>query len=173
MAKAPLVKRTAAAKSKPSAVNATGLREGQPAPDFSVPDDAGGTVRLGDLAGRKVVLYFYPKDDTPGCTTEACDFRDAAAAWQRRGATVLGVSVDAVASHQKFKAKHRLTFPLLSDADKRVVQAYGVWKQKSMYGRTYMGIERTTFLIDERGRIARIFPKVSVTGHIEAVLAAL
>lgn len=133
----------------------------------------GKDVRLSDFKGQKVVLYFYPKDDTPGCTKEACSFRDGMSAIKQRGAAVLGVSVDPVKSHEKFKTKYRLNFPLLSDADKKVVQAYGVWKEKSMYGRTYMGTERTTFIIDEKGKIAKIFPKVSVDGHLDEVLAAL
>ena len=149
------------------------LRVGQKAPELTLPSDEGRTVRLADVRGKKVVLYFYPKDDTPGCTREACSFRDAGAQLRARGAVVLGVSVDSVESHQKFKAKFRLNFPLLSDVEKTVVKAYGVWKAKSLYGRTYMGIERTTCLIDEQGRIAAIFPKVSVDGHLDEVLAAL
>lgn len=161
------------------ALDATGtsrtltLKEGDKAPDFALPDDSGALVKLKDLRGKNVVLYFYPKDDTPGCTTEACSFRDESKAIKAKGAFVLGVSTDNVASHQKFKTKYKLNFPLLADVDKSVVNAYGVWKEKSMYGRTYMGIERTTFIIDENGRIKKIFPKVSVTGHTEAVLEAL
>ncbi len=155
------------------AVKAGMLAVGQPAPDFSAPDDTGRTVRLSDFKGKKVVLYFYPKDDTPGCTKEACQFRDGAAEWRALGAVVLGVSIDSVESHQRFKQKFHLTFPLLSDADKRMVSAYGVWKQKSLYGRTFLGIERTTVLIDEQGRIAKIFPCVKVDGHLDEVLAAL
>ncbi len=149
------------------------LKVGQPAPDFSASDETGRTVRLADFKGKKVVLYFYPKDDTPGCTKEACSFRDGAAEWRKLGAVVLGVSIDSVASHQRFKAKYRLNFPLLSDADKRIVSAYGVWKQKSLYGRTFLGIERTTVLIDEQGRIAKVFPKVTVDGHFDEVIEAL
>ena len=152
---------------------APGLAIGRPAPAFQLLSDEGKEVQLADFRGQQVVLYFYPKDDTPGCTTEACAFRDGAAALRQRGAVVLGVSTDSVASHQKFKAKFHLSFPLLSDEEKRAVQAYGVWKEKSMYGRTYMGIERTTFLIDRDGKIARIFPKVKVDGHCDEVLAAL
>ena len=156
-----------------SASRTSALRIGQPAPDVTVSDDEGRMVRLADFRGRKVILYFYPKDDTPGCTKEACSFRDAGAELRARGAVVLGVSVDPVESHRKFKAKFRLNFPLLSDVEKTVVKAYGVWKEKSLYGRTYMGVERTTFLLDEQGRIAAIFPKVSVEGHLDEVLAAL
>ncbi len=146
---------------------------GQPAPAFRLQDDSGREVTLSGLRGRQVVLYFYPKDDTPGCTVEACAFRDGAAKMRTRGASVFGVSADSVESHRKFKAKFRLNFPLLSDAKQEVVQAYGVWKEKSMYGRTYMGIERTTFLIDRAGKIAKIFPKVKVDVHFDEVLASL
>ena len=146
------------------------LKVGDTAPDFTALDDSGRRVRLKDFRGRQVVLYFYPKDDTPGCTQEACDFRDRQAAFAARGAVVLGVSVDPVASHAKFKAKYRLPFPLLSDEDHRIVDAYGVWKEKSMYGRKFMGTERTTFLIDEKGKIAAIHQKVKVNGHAEALL---
>ncbi len=152
---------------------ARALEPGQPAPDFSAPDDAGRTVRLSDLRGKKVVLYFYPKDDTPGCTKEACSFRDGAAEMGALGAVVFGVSIDSVESHQRFKVKDRLNFPLLSDVEKRLVSAYGVWKEKSMYGRTFLGIERTTVLIDEQGRIARVFPRVKVDGHFDEVIEAL
>ena len=150
-----------------------GLAVGDPAPDFELASDTGDTVKLSQLRGKKVILYFYPKDDTPGCTVEACSFRDNLNRLTGRGAVVLGVSADSAASHQRFKEKFGLTFPLLSDADKRVVTAYGVWKEKSMYGKTYMGIERTTFLIDERGRIATVFPKVKVDGHVDAILQVL
>ena len=149
------------------------LAVGQPAPDFTLPDQTGTPVKLSSFRGKKVVLYFYPKDDTPGCTKEACAFRDGRSELKKKGAVVLGVSIDSVTSHQRFVEKYTLNFPLLSDADKTVVQAYGVWKQKSMYGRTYMGIERTTFLLDESGRIQKIFPKVSVEAHLDEVLAAL
>ena len=149
------------------------LKAGQPAPEFVAPDETGRIVRLADLRGKKVVLYFYPKDDTPGCTKEACSFRDGAAELRALGAVVLGVSVDSVESHQRFKTKYRLTFPLLSDVEKRLVSAYGVWKEKSMYGRTFLGIERTTVLIDEQGRIATVFPKVKVDGHFDEVIEAL
>ena len=147
--------------------------EGDAAPDFTLPTDGGGTVSLSAFRGRKVVLYFYPKDDTSGCTKEACAFRDALPDLERLGATVIGVSPDAPAKHDKFKAKYELPFTLASDEDHAVSEAYGVWVQKSMYGRTYMGIERSTFLIDEEGRIARAWRKVKVPGHVDTVQAAL
>ncbi len=150
-----------------------GLAEGQQAPDVELQDDQGRTVRLKELRGKKVVLYFYPKDDTPGCTKEACAFRDGISQIRQRGAEVYGVSIDSVASHQKFKAKYQLNFPLLADPQKTAVEAFGVWKKKSLYGRTFLGIERTTFVIDEHGRIAKIFPKVKVDQHYAEVLAAL
>ena len=149
------------------------MRPGQPAPPFSLTADDGKTVTLAALRGKTVVLYFYPKADTPGCTREACGFRDALPRFVRSRAVVLGVSRDPLPSHQRFAEKFRLTFPLLSDPDAAVCKAYGVYKQKSLYGRTYWGIERTTFLIDEEGRIARIFPSVKVDGHVDAVLQAL
>ena len=149
------------------------LKVGQKAPDFTVMDDQGEKVKLADLKGKKVVLYFYPKDDTPGCTKEACAFRDGIDQIKKRGAVVLGVSADSVESHKKFKSKFDLNFPLLADSDKKMIEAYGVWKEKSMYGKKYMGIERTTFLIDENGKIAHIFPKVKVDQHYEEVLKAL
>lgn len=154
------------------ATGPNGLKVGQKAPDFTVTDDTGQKVKLSDLKGKKIVLYFYPKDDTPGCTKEACAFRDGISQIQNRGALVLGVSVDSVDSHKKFKKKYELNFPLLADSDKKIVEAYGTWKKKSMYGKTYMGIERTTFIIDEQGRIARIFTKVKVNEHYDAVLGA-
>ncbi len=126
-----------------------------------------------DCKGKKVVLYFYPKDDTPGCTTESCAFRDGFAAIKRAGALVFGVSADSVESHQKFSKKFSLNFPLLSDVEKTMLTKYGVWKEKSMYGRKYMGIERTTYLIDQNGKIAAIFPKVKVNQHYDEVLSAL
>lgn len=151
----------------------TQLRIGQKAPGFALLSDEGTRVSLAEFRGKKVVLYFYPKDDTPGCTKEACSFRDGSSTLRKRGAVVLGVSVDSVESHKRFKEKFHLNFPLLSDVDKTVVNAYGVWKQKSLYGRTFMGIERTTFLIDEQGKIAKIFPKVHVDGHFDGVLSSL
>ena len=149
------------------------LHEGEAAPNFTVATDDGRTVSLSDFRGKKVVLYFYPKDDTPGCTVEACAFRDGFGVIQSKGAEVLGVSVDDVASHQRFKEKFNLNFPLLADTDKKIVADYGVWKEKSMYGRNYMGIERTTFLIDENGIIQKIFPKVDVKMHYDEVVQAL
>jgi peroxiredoxin Q/BCP len=149
------------------------LSPGSPAPAFSLPSDEGTTVALKDLKGRKVVLYFYPKDDTSGCTIEACEFRDSWAAVRRAGAVVLGVSPDGIASHQKFKRKHELPFTLLADEDHAVAEAYGVWGEKKMYGRKYHGILRTTFILDERGRVARVFNKVKPEGHAAEVLAAL
>jgi len=149
------------------------LKEGSKAPSFELMSDEGKKVSLKDFAGKKVVLYFYPKDDTPGCTKEACSFSENDKRLQKAGAIVIGISADSVASHQKFKGKYKLGFPLLSDPDKEVIQKYGVWKEKSMYGKKYMGIERTTFIIDEQGKIAHIFPKVKVEGHTEEVLKNL
>ena len=150
-----------------------GAAVGEPAPAFTLRASSGETVRLADLRGRRVVLYFYPKDDTPGCTKEACDFRDRLPSFAKANAVVLGVSRDDEASHQRFAKKFDLPFPLLSDPDGAVCKAYGVWQQKSMYGRTYWGIERTTVVIDEQGRIAAVYPKVRVDGHADAVLQAL
>ena len=149
------------------------LKVGQNAPDFTAMNDKGEKVKLADLKGKKVVLYFYPKDDTPGCTKEACAFRDGIDEIKSRGAVVMGVSADSVDSHKKFKSKFDLNFPLLADSDKKMVEAYGVWKEKSMYGKKYMGIERTTFVIDEQGKIAHIFPKVKVDQHYDEVVEAL
>jgi peroxiredoxin Q/BCP len=149
------------------------LTVGTRAPAFALPDAGGETVRLSAFKGRTVVLYFYPKDDTPGCTKEACSFQEHHAALLKRGAVVLGVSADSPASHAKFSGKYGLGFPLLSDESKEVAKAYGVWKKKSMYGKTYFGIERTTFIIGPTGLISRIFPKVTVEGHTAEVLAAL
>lgn len=149
------------------------LKEGDKAPEFELQDDSGKTVKLPDLKGQKVILYFYPKDDTPGCTKEACDLRDRSKEVKKQGAVVLGVSPDSVESHQKFKTKFNLPFQLLADPGSKVCQLYGVWKEKSMYGRTYMGVERTTFIIDEKGKIAKIFPKVKVDGHVEELLNQL
>lgn len=149
------------------------LQIGDNAPDFTALTDSGEKIRLKDFRGKKVILYFYPKDDTPGCTREACDLRDSSAKLAKQGAIVLGVSVDGVASHAKFKSKYGLPFPLISDEDHKIVEAYRVWKEKSMYGRKYMGTERTTFLIDEKGKIARIFEKVKVDGHAQALLEAV
>jgi len=149
------------------------MKVGQKAPDFSVVDDSGKTVKLSDFKGKKVVLYFYPKDDTPGCTKEACNFRDGIAELRKHGAVVLGVSADSAASHTKFKKKFDLNFPLLADTEKKIIGDYDVWKEKSMYGRKYMGIERTTYVIGKDGKISHIFPKVKVGEHYDEVLAAL
>ena len=146
------------------------LEVGEKAPDFTAQTDGGETVKLKDFKGKKVVLYFYPKDNTPGCTTEACDFRDNYAALQKKGAVVLGVSPDSVKSHDKFKAKFELPFPLLADEDHAIAEAYGAWQEKSMYGRKYMGIVRSTFVIDEKGKIAEVYEKVKVKGHVADVL---
>ena len=148
------------------------LEAGQRAPDFEMATDGGGTVSLAGLAGRKVVLYFYPKDDTPGCTKEACGFRDSHPAFAGLDAVVVGVSKDSIARHDRFKAKHDLPFTLAADLDGSVCEAYGTWVEKSMYGRTFMGIERATFLIDETGVIRRIWRKVRVNGHVDSVLEA-
>lgn len=162
------------AYSRPSkAARAVDLTIGQKAPSFTLLDDKGQKVRLSDFKGKKVVLYFYPKDDTPGCTKEACSFRDGMDDIRASQSVVLGVSADSVESHKKFSNKFNLNFPLLSDVDKKVVQAYGVWKEKSLYGRKFMGIERTTFVIDEQGKIAHVFPKVKVDSHVEDVLSEL
>ena len=146
---------------------------GSPAPDFTLPTDGGGSVSLSALRGRPVVLYFYPKDDTPGCTTESCDFRDAQPDFTGLGAEIIGLSKDSPASHDKFKAKHGLTFTLASDADGTVCEAYGVWVEKKNYGKTYMGIERTTVLIDRAGNVAKVWRKVKVAGHVAAVKETL
>ena len=153
--------------------NTTGLRVGGKAPEFTLSTDEGKKISLSGLRGKKVILYFYPKDNTPGCTRESCGFRDNLAEIKRRGGAVLGVSTDSVPSHKGFKQKYALNFPLLSDSERKVVNAYGIWKQKSLYGRKYMGLERTTFLINEQGKIEKVFPKVQVEGHVEEVLAAL
>jgi len=143
------------------------------APGFSLLSDSGEQISLQDFKGKQVVLYFYPRDDTSGCTTEACEFRDNWKAVQRAGAVVLGVSPDSVGSHEKFRRKYRLPFPLLADLDHAVAKAYGAWGEKSMYGRKYHGIRRTTFIIDEAGRIQRVFARVKPKGHAAEVLAAL
>ncbi len=181
------VKKTVAKKAAPSAAKkiASTASKGKEAPDqgalkvggrapaFSLPNDKGKVVKLSELKGKKIVLFFYPKDDTSGCTKEACSFRDGLQAIRKKGAVVLGVSADSVASHQKFSQKYDFNFPLLSDESKAMIQAYGVWKEKSMYGRKYMGIERTTVLIAKDGTISHVFPKVKVDGHYEEVLEAL
>ena len=146
------------------------LNEGDKAPDFKVATDGGGTVSLKDYKGRKIVLYFYPKDSTPGCTTEACGFREALPDFSKIGAEIIGVSRDSVKRHDSFKAKYELPFTLAADEDGTLCEAYGVWVEKMNYGRKYMGIERSTFLIDEQGRIAKIWRKVRVNKHVEKVL---
>ena len=144
---------------------------GKPAPDFTLPSTTGETISLKQFKGKKtVVLYFYPKDETPGCTKEACAFRDVYADLDRQGVVLLGVSTDNMDSHLAFRDKHKLPFPLLSDEEASVSKLYGVYKQKNLYGKKYMGIERTTFVIDKTGRIAQIWPKVKVDGHIQDVL---
>jgi peroxiredoxin Q/BCP len=145
---------------------------GAKAPAFTLPRDGGGTVSLADFAGRTLVLYFYPRADTSGCTKEAIDFSRLKSAFSKAGTEVLGVSADPVPAQDKFKAKHKLTIALASDEKHRMLEAYGVWQEKSMYGRKFMGIARTTFLIDADQRIVRVWPKVSVSGHAEEVLAA-
>lgn len=149
------------------------LTEGTPAPDFDMPRDGGGSVSLSDLSGQSVVLYFYPKDDTSGCTKEAIAFTDQLDAFSAAGAVILGVSKDSVAKHDKFRDKYELKVALLSDEGGDVCERYGTWVEKSMYGKTYMGIERATFLIDGEGVIRRIWRKVKVPGHAEEVLAAV
>ena len=149
------------------------VEEGRPAPDFELVSDEGTTVRLSDLRGRPVVLYFYPKDDTPGCTVESCEFRDAYDVFRDRGAEILGVSPDGVGSHEKFKSKYGLPFPLLADPDHVAAEAYGVWVEKSMAGRKHMGIKRSTFLIDSDGNLARAMLGIKPAGHASEVLDAL
>ena len=149
------------------------LNIGDKAPDFTLPISGGGTQKLSDLKGQPVVLYFYPKDMTSGCTKESCDFRDSLASFNKIGAKVIGISKDSIASHEKFIKKESLNFPLASDEDGAVCTKYGTWVQKSMYGRKYMGIERTTFLIGPDGRIAAIWRKVSVPGHVKDVLESV
>jgi peroxiredoxin Q/BCP len=149
------------------------IKQGEFAPDFELLSDSGEMVRLSDFRGRTVVLYFYPKDDTPGCTKEACSFRDSYAPLQAAGVVVLGVSPDSTKSHTRFKTKFSLPFPLLADTDHKVAEAYGVWVEKSGYGRKYWGNARTTFVIDGEGRVKKVFEKVKPEGHAEEVLAAL
>jgi peroxiredoxin Q/BCP len=149
------------------------LEVGDTAPVLSLPDQSGEQVSLKDFTGKQVVLYFYPKDDTPGCTTESCDFRDAAMPIKKAGAVILGVSLDGKESHQNFIKKFGLPFPLLSDEEATISKAYGCYKEKNMYGRKYWGIERSTFVIDQAGKLKAIFRKVKVGGHVDDVLAAL
>jgi peroxiredoxin Q/BCP len=149
------------------------LKVGNKAPEFSLPANNGKRVRLRDFRGKNVVLYFYPKDETPGCTREACSFQEQLSALSEKGAIVLGVSADSVESHRAFAQHYGLTFLLLSDESKTVLKKYGVWKKKTMFGKTFMGIERTTFLIDAQGRIARVFPRVRVETLVEEVLRTL
>jgi peroxiredoxin Q/BCP len=149
------------------------LKPGAKAPAFSLPSDGGDTISLKDFKGKTVVLYFYPKDDTSGCTTEACEFRDSWTAVKAAGAVVLGVSPDGVASHQKFRAKYQLPFPLLADQDHAVAERYGAWGEKSMYGRKYMGIIRSTFIVDGNGLIQKIFARVKPKGHAAEVLMSV
>ncbi len=149
------------------------IEPGEPAPDFTLPDQDGRPLALRDLRGRRVVLYFYPKDDTPGCTKQACGLRDEYSAFEERGAVILGVSPDSEASHEKFKTKYELPFTLLADPDHKVAEAYGAWGEKKMYGKTSQGIIRSTFVIDAEGKIAKVMPGVKPEGHAERVLAAL
>jgi peroxiredoxin Q/BCP len=149
------------------------VEAGKKAPDFSATTDGGGKVKLSDFKGENVILYFYPKDDTPGCTKEACGFRDAKPNFSKAKAVVLGVSKDSVARHDKFRDKYDLNFPLLSDEDGKICEKYGTWIEKSLYGRKYMGIDRATFLIDGKGVVRQVWRKVKVPGHVEEVLAAL
>lgn len=148
------------------------LKEGDSAPEFVAKDQNGNEIKLSDFRGSRVVLYFYPKDDTPGCTKEACSFRDANDVYAEKGIKVFGVSTDSEKSHQKFIAKYNLPFTLLADTDKKIVEDYGVYGEKSLYGRKYMGVNRMTFLIDEEGKIVKIFKKVNVSEHAQEVLAA-
>ena len=152
---------------------AQSIEVGSQAPDFSLPNQEGHIVSLADFAGRPLVLYFYPKDDTTGCTAEALEFSGSADDFAAAGAAILGVSPDSPKSHGKFHVKHALAIPLASDEEKTMLEAYGVWAEKSMYGRKYMGVERTTMLVDETGKIAKVWPKVKVKGHAAEVLAAV
>ena len=149
------------------------IEAGSRAPDFTLPTDTGEQVKLSELRGQPVVLYFYPKDDTPGCTKEACAFRDRHQELEKLGAKVLGVSPDDVASHEKFRDKFQLNFPLLADADHKVADQYGAWREKNMYGKKSMGIQRSTYLIDRDGNVSRVWKKVSVDGHDAEVIEAI
>jgi peroxiredoxin Q/BCP len=149
------------------------ISEDEKAPEFTLEADDGRQVSLKDFLGKKLVLYFYPKDNTPGCTTEAVEFRDVAEEFDKQGAAIVGVSKDSIESHKKFKEKHDLPFTLLSDPEGKVLNLYGVWKKKSLYGRTFMGTERTTFLIDEKGIVMKIYRKVKAKGHAQTCLLDL
>jgi peroxiredoxin Q/BCP len=149
------------------------IEEGKKAPDFKLESSEGGEVSLKGFRGKTVVLYFYPKDDTPGCTREACAFRDSQAALKKKGVVVLGVSGDSIASHEKFKAKYKLNFPLLSDPDKAVAKKYGAWGEKVLYGKRSVGMIRSTFVIDAEGVVRKVFPRVKVDGHADQVLEAV
>jgi peroxiredoxin Q/BCP len=152
------------------------IEDHKPAPDFTVQTDTGATLELSSLRGKNVVLYFYPKDDTPGCTIEACELRDAFPRFSKSHAVILGVSPDDVSSHQKFKKKFELPFTLLADTDHKIAESYGVWVEKTMYGLKRMGVQRATFVIDKKGQVAKVFPKVKPEGHaaeVEAAIAAL
>ncbi len=149
------------------------IEEGKKAPEFKLASSEGGEVSLKDLRGKTVVLYFYPKDDTPGCTREACAFRDSQATLKKRGVVVLGVSGDSIASHEKFRAKYKLNFPLLSDPDKAVAKKYGAWGEKVLYGKKTVGMIRSTFVIDGEGVVRKVFPRVKVDGHAEQVTEAV
>ncbi|QDV57675.1 thioredoxin-dependent thiol peroxidase [Rosistilla oblonga] len=149
------------------------IEAGQKAPAFNLASDEGGKIRLSSLKGSPVVLYFYPKDDTPGCTKEACAFRDRCEEIQALGATVLGVSPDDTASHAKFRSKYELNFPLLADPDHKVAEAYGAWREKNMYGKISMGIQRSTFVIDAEGKVAKVWKRVKVDGHDQHVIDAI
>jgi peroxiredoxin Q/BCP len=176
LAKKAEAKLAPAPKAKPKAelaVSSPGLAQGSKAPPFSLPDETGTVVSSTSLAGKPYVIYFYPKDDTPGCTKEACDFRDNLKAFNGAKVRVLGVSPDDPKRHAKFKEKYGLNFTLLSDVDKTLISAYGIWIKKLNYGREYMGVQRSTFIVDKSGKIAKSWNGVRVPGHVEAVLAAL
>ncbi len=149
------------------------IEVGDKAPEFTALTDSNGEITLKDFRGKKVILYFYPKDNTPGCTSEACDFRDNMSAFSEKGVAVVGVSPDRAASHDKFKSKFDLPFPLVSDPGHEISEAYGVWKEKSLYGRKFMGIERSTFVIDEQGKIAEVYRKVRVKNHVDSLVERL
>jgi peroxiredoxin Q/BCP len=166
-------KKKTVAKKKEAPVAARGPKVGAKAPDFAMPTAGGGTVKLSALKGKNVVVYFYPKDDTPGCTKEACGFNDMLAQFRKLDAEIVGISRDPMKSHDKFAAKYGLKFHLASDEDGKASAAYDTWIEKSMYGRKYMGLERSTYLVDKAGTIRAVWRPVSVTGHVEEVLAAL